>query len=77
MLYSCLHSTENQPKVAKRQGLLGISDLLPNTVDSLLGPNGLLQGLVTAGASAVNPNDKVPDAAHPFKVNRVRSPEEP
>ncbi|KAJ9103324.1 hypothetical protein QFC20_004801 [Naganishia adeliensis] len=59
---------ENQPKFAKRQGLLGISDLLPNTVDSLLGPNGLLQGLATAGASAVNPNDKVPDAAHPFKT---------
>jgi hypothetical protein len=63
--------TENEPKVAKRQGFTGLSDLLPNTVNSLLGPGGLLQGLATAGASAVNPNDKVPDAAHPFKVGFV------
>lgn len=66
--------TENEPKVAKRQGLTGLSDLLPNTVNSLLGPGGLLQGLATAGASAVNPNDKVPDAAHPFRVSSPRLP---
>jgi hypothetical protein len=45
---------------------------LGNTVSSGLGAaGGALAGLLGSVASAVNPNDKRPDAAHPFQVSSV------
>jgi hypothetical protein len=45
---------------------------LGGLLNGLAGPGGLLEGLVGSVASAVDPSNKRPDAAHPFQVNYVK-----
>lgn len=50
----------------------GLGENLGGLLNGLAGPGGLLEGLVGSVASAVDPSNKRPDAAHPFQVNYVK-----